>query len=404
MFKWIKMPKGADMVTLGAVYILIFFGLLMIASASMSFSASSLDDLSSVAKSQIMDLVFVVLKQGVFLFGGYLLMIFITRYFKVYYLSSPVFDLILWAMAGLLGITFFTGYVAGGARAWISISIPFIGGITIQPSEFAKILMVLLVAGKIAGIKADKDYKDILKVPVGFFVLYSVIIIFFQSDFGSFAVLFFITMICFMACSHRSLTKIQFRLLIVGIIGMALVFFLLHPIGTTFLSAFSDNYMIGRFLSAANPFIDPYGDGYQLIKGLTAFASGGLYGLGFGNSFQKYTEFPAAGTDYILAILVEELGFVGFLIVLICYVAIIYRFLIFAVRIKNQKAKVILIGMAMYFFIHFVFNVGGVSGLIPLTGVPLLLISSGGSSTVAAMIAIGFGQSIIYRYRQGKIE
>ena len=164
------------------------------------------------------------------------------------------------------------------------------------------------------------------------------------------------------------------------------------------------DYQINRILSAINPFIDRYNTGYQLINGLVAFATGGFFGTGFGNSIRKYTDFPASNTDFILAIVVEELGFLGFMIITICYMLIIIRLYKYAFKMKNEKGRIILVGVGTYLFVHFLFNVGGVTGLIPLTGVPLLMISAGGTSTLTTMVAIGLAQAIIAKYRQGVIE
>jgi cell division protein FtsW len=150
--------------------------------------------------------------------------------------------------------------------------------------------------------------------------------------------------------------------------------------------------------------VDKYDSGYQLVNGLIAFASGGWFGKGFGNSVRKYTDFPAASTDSILSIIVEELGFVGFLFMILMFAIIILRLLMYARKIKSEKAKIILVGVAMYFMIHIFFNISGITVSLPLTGIPLLLISSGGSSTISAMMALGISQAIIVRYRRGMIQ
>ncbi|MDO5085849.1 MAG: FtsW/RodA/SpoVE family cell cycle protein, partial [Erysipelotrichaceae bacterium] len=189
--------------------------------------------------------------------------------------------------------------------------------------------------------------------------------------------------------------------IVLGVFGVAL---LLSPIGVKIISSLGiADYKVNRFIVAADPFSDKLGTGYQLVNGLISFASGGLFGLGFGTSIRKYTNFPAANTDFILAIIVEELGIVGFMIIFICYILIIYRLFYWALKMKNQKGKVILIGTAMYIFIHFVFNVGGGTALIPLTGVPLLMISQGGSSTMSIMMCIGLSLSVIQMYKSGVI-
>ncbi len=118
---------------------------------------------------------------------------------------------------------------------------------------------------------------------------------------------------------------------------------------------------------------------------------------GFGQSVQKMQYLPAASTDYILAITVEEFGILGFLVILGGYGVLIYRLFKYALMSKREGYKILYIGTAMYLFIHFVFNVGGVTGLIPLTGIPLLFISSGASSLVSICSAIGIAQAAIAR-------
>ena len=166
---------------------------------------------------------------------------------------------------------------------------------------------------------------------------------------------------------------------------------------------FLKTYQKNRFLSAVNPFIDQYGDGYQLVNGLVSFATGGWFGVGFGKSIRKYTNFPAANTDFILAVLVEEMGFCGFLVVMGLYTFLIVRLFLYAAKIRSEKAKIILVGTAMYFMVHIFLNVGGVTGLIPLTGVPLPLFSAGGSSAMSMMLSVGISQAVISRFHKGEI-
>jgi cell division protein FtsW len=188
-------------------------------------------------------------------------------------------------------------------------------------------------------------------------------------------------------------------LLVIGIFVLVYTKF-----GEALINALPDGYQKKRFISAVNPFLDKYDSSYQLVNGLIAFASGGWFGRGLGNSVRKYTDFPAASTDSILSILVEELGFVGFLVMIIFFGIIIFRLLKYAQKIHNEKAKIILVGVAMYFMIHIFFNIGGVTVAMPLTGIPLLLISSGGSSTISAMMSLGIAQSVISSYRRGLIQ
>ena len=141
-----------------------------------------------------------------------------------------------------------------------------------------------------------------------------------------------------------------------------------------------------RIENALNPFTDPHNNGYQLINGLYGFARSGFTGVGLGNSIQKYGYVTQSDNEFILSIIVEELGIFGLMVVVLGYVVILQRLFYYAFHTKSEGYKVILVGTAMYIFIHFALNVGGVSGLIPLTGVPLLFISSESKRTLPIAI------------------
>ena len=150
--------------------------------------------------------------------------------------------------------------------------------------------------------------------------------------------------------------------------------------------------MIKRFENTINPFINRYGTGYQLVSSLMAFVKGDWIGVGFGKSLQKYGYLPEAQTDFILAVIAEEFGFLGVILVSGLTLFIVVKLFIHAFKAKTDTSKMILTGVAYYLLLHFILNVGGVTALIPLTGVPLLLISSGGSSTISIMCALGIAQ------------
>ena len=137
---------------------------------------------------------------------------------------------------------------------------------------------------------------------------------------------------------------------------------------------------------------------------MIAFADGGIFGLGLGNSIQKYDYIPEAHNDFIGAIIYEELGIFGLALIIIPTAIIIFRLLKYADQIQDNKSRVILIGISSYFMLHLLVNLGGVSGLIPMTGVPLLLISAGGSSTIASLMAIGIAQAIISKFNKEQLE
>lgn len=387
----LKMLFKIDLRIFLSTIVLSFFGLLMIASASMGLKTGDNSFLISI-----------LFKQFIFVVSGLFMIVFCIRYFNFNILAKNMTK-IMYVTVVLLLVAGFSKEV-GGAKAWITLPLPGLK-VSIQPSEFAKITVILMVAHFLSD-KRDMNVSewDFSKKTIVWFALYFFLILVLQSDLGSASVLLFIGMMIYLIPTHRLLYRYQrwnMLFIVLGVFGVAL---LLSPIGVKIISSLGiADYKVNRFIVAADPFSDKLGTGYQLVNGLISFASGGLFGLGFGTSIRKYTNFPAANTDFILAIIVEELGIVGFIIIFTCYILIIYRLFYWALKMKNQKGKVILIGTAMYIFIHFVFNVGGGTALIPLTGVPLLMISQGGSSTMSIMMCIGLSLSVIHMYKSGVI-
>ncbi len=387
------MPDGMDRIIRISIIWLSLFGTIMIASASMG-----------QAVDRPIYLPLTIAKQIVYLVGGFIAMRWLVRHFTVDFLKSPNFPLLALITDGLLIVCLFFPEV-NGAKAWIRVPVTTVD-ISIQPSEFAKIMAFLVVAAYCGDVKKRfRNGWDMVQRPLLFIFSYLFIVLFLQRDLGSMTVIFAISYICFLLPAHPQMRRFQRWLMILMVIGIFLIIFMLSPYGEGLIRALPlQKYQINRILSAINPFADQYNTGYQLINGLVSFATGGWTGLGFGNSVRKYTKFPAANTDFILAIVVEELGFVGFLLIFIPYLLIIWRLFAYAMEMKNEKGRIILVGTAMYILIHCLFNIGGVTGLIPLTGVPLLMISSGGSSTISLLCAIGVAQAVICEYRNGVIE
>lgn len=388
------MPKYTDRAINISVLILAVFGLLMISSASMGIALDS---------SSTLYLPLTIAKQIIFLVAGYIAMRFLAKKFKVQMLTGDyIVGIIVGTLVLLIIALFFTG--SGGSKAWIRFAVAGVE-VSIQPSEFAKISTMLIVAAYTGDVKYTfPKNSDIWIRPVLIVCMYLIIILVFQSDAGSAIVIALIAAITILIPSHPQLKGCQKFFGSLLILGFIAVIFFISPYGEDLIQKLPlKEYQINRFLSAINPFIDRYNTGYQLVNGLVSFATGGWFGLGYGNSVRKYTDFPAANTDYILAIVVEELGIVGFLIIFIPYMIIVIRLFQYALKMRSEKGKIILIGTAMYIVIHTLFNIGGVTGLIPLTGVPLLMISSGGSSTMSIMCAIGIAQAVIAEYKKGTI-
>ncbi len=388
------MSSGSDLMIHLAMFSLMIYGTLMIGSASMGLAVSNP---SYLVKT--------VVKQIVFVIVGYFIMCKLSNWFRLERLKSKKFPIVIICMEVLL-ISCIAFSASGGAHAWIRIPIPGME-VSLQPSEFAKIISILIVAAYLGDVKKIYPRKrDLFVRPLLFIGIYLVTVLFVQHDFGSMAVIFLIVCVCLLIPTHPQAKNFQIFLRVAFWCMVGVAIFILSPLGTHLIESmpFLSTYQKNRFLSAVNPFQDIYGSSYQIVKGLVSFADGGLFGVGYGNSVRKYTDFPAANTDFILAILVEELGFVGFLLLIALYSLIVFRLLYFAMKIKNEKAKIILTGTAMYFVVHCFFNIGGVTGLIPLTGVPLLMISSGGSSTMSIMFMVGIAQAVISQYNRKEIE
>ena len=217
-----------------------------------------------------------------------------------------------------------------------------------------------------------------------------------QKDLGTSIILASICFICFMSTPRDYYKK--YKKLVWIALGVAVV------ILGFLITAVLQGYQMERINSWLKPLENIYSSSWQLVNSLIAFADGGIFGLGLGNSIQKYDYIPEAHNDFIGAIIYEELGIFGLALIIIPTAIIIFRLLKYADEIQESKSKVILIGISSYFMLHLLVNLGGVSGLIPMTGVPILLVSSGGSSTVSALIAIGIAQAIISKYNKEQLE
>ena len=397
LLKRIFKRRGVDKTVYFCVVILTIYGIVKIGSASVGQSAKMGPMYASMN----------MIKQAIFVLGGFAAMIFLTRCFKKSWVNANS-TWIFYAMGLVLMLACLFFEDGKGSHAWIRI-----GSFTIQPAEFMKVIMILFLSfhfGEIEEycqiprnitrqkkeeLQKRKLWYCILRPILAIFIAFFVGV-FLQKDMGSSLIMAFICMMLFFITPRPYYTKYKKLALILLVIGFILILlsatFILKP------------YQLGRIYTWLNPLGDIEGDGWQLTNALIAFATGGLFGKGFGSSTQKYGYIPESHNDFIVAIIYEELGLVGFMLFLIPYVIIIYKMFHYALRIKDTKSKLILYGVGLYFFTHLLVNVGGVSGFIPMTGVPLLLISSGGSSTLAAMMGLGIAQSIIAKYNRDLLK
>ena len=374
MHKKLKLTIGDRLVTFSALA-LVAFGSLMIASAEMGNSAGDTSYLTSI-----------IIRQLLYVAIGIIVYFFLVN-FRVIRLHKYLYYVAYGFILLMLLSTRFFGEI-GGAYAWIIIG----GGATIQPSEFAKVFLIALAA-KMLGKDMHEDNMRNLYSYAALAFLYVLIVILYQHDFGSGVVMFIICYCCVFLPAYKEYRNVHMWMLggiALALLGIGLV---MSPTVNEFLKSHADSYMIGRFLAANNPFMYQYDIGYHVIMSLVSFANGGMIGLGYGNSIHKYMNFPNPSNDFILPVIVEELGFVGFIILVLLYSLMLYPIIRGSFRIKRISGKIIMLGVFIYFVTHFILNVGGVGGLIPLTGVPLLMISSGGSSLMAALASLGLAQN-----------
>ncbi|WP_455682629.1 FtsW/RodA/SpoVE family cell cycle protein [Thomasclavelia sp.] len=393
--------RGVDKGIYISVFILAVFGIIMIGSASIGSVTSSDKTVTLAIKNMSTQTVYVI--------AGAVIMIFIARVFKTRYIDySASMKLYLIGIVLMAICRFWND--SKGSHAWIKFGSAF----SIQPAEFMKIAMILIMSYfltesdkafvvkgrfKNSAVKTAFYKEKFLKcvfLPMLLVFIAAVIGLFVQKDFGTTVILVIICFVCFIGTPRQYFKK--YKKIVWIFIGICAV--ILTIIGTTVLQP----YQLKRIYTWLDPMSDPFKSSYQLVNSLIAFSDGGLFGLGFGNSTQKYGYIPEAHNDFIGAIIYEELGIIGLALIIIPTCIIIFKLLKYSNEVKENKSRIILLGIASYFFLHIIINLGGVSGLIPMTGVPLLLISAGGSSTVCSFIAIGIAQAIIAKHNRQKYD
>lgn len=258
-----------------------------------------------------------------------------------------------------------------GATRWIGI-----GGFSLQPSEFAKIVLVMAAARILADWERRRiGWKKTLAL-LAVFVALPFGLILAQKDLGTLLIVGFT--IFLMAVLARV------RPIVLAIIAVVCVVAVIVLISMA-------SYRSSRFSIWLDPYSDYYGEGWQPIHGLYAFASGGFFGLGLGNSRQKYSYLPEAENDFIYAIIGEELGFLGafFVIALFALWGWSGMRIAYAVRGRDRVSSLMVSGLTIIVEVQALLNIGGVLGVLPLSGRPLPFISAGGSSALASLIIVG---------------
>jgi len=285
---------------------------------------------------------------------------------------------------GLLAVVLVPGFgiEANGARSWIGL-----GPIQMQPSELAKLALIVWLAGYLARNIDRLDTWDGLKLPIGLMVGMGVLIMG-EPDLGTTAVM---------------LGTGFLMLVITGVPGRILAMLVgAAAVATAALVAIAP-YRMARVTSFLDPWSDPEGTGFQVTQAQLALGSGGVDGVGLGNGLQKVNYLPEAHTDMIMATIGEEIGLIGVLGVIALLVAVIWSGYRIAVTAPDRRLRLLAGGLVSLISIQAIVNLGAVLGLLPVTGVPLPFVSYGGSSLVVLTAASGILVGISRRSRERRL-
>lgn len=279
--------------------------------------------------------------------------------------AMPIFIV---AVAGLVATLVF-GSVRGGARRWIEV-----GPLTIQASEFAKIATVILLAAVLA--KKDRLLRQLPHFLLPVIAILGVVstLLLLQPDFGTMLLIGASAFAMFIA----SAAPLGF---IVGLGGMSAIF--------AVFGAFAIDYRRARITGFLDPFADPLGTGHQAVQSLVALGSGGWFGVGLGASRARWSFLPNAHTDFIFAIIGEETGFAGASLVIVLFAFFAAVGVRIALTAPDMFGRLVAVGIVSWLTFQALVNVGGVVAVLPITGVPLPFVSSGGNAMIVSLAAVG---------------
>jgi cell division protein FtsW len=354
----ISLTKKYDLILLLSVIIISLFGIMMIYSSSYVWANYKFNDSFKYVRAQVL-----------FFIIGLIVMLILRKvdyhFYQTYANKILLICFIMLVLVLIPGI----GKLRNGSRSWFGI-----GSLGIQPSEFAKMGLIIFTSKYLTN--NDSMVKDIRK---GIFPILGIIFLFFglimlEPDFGQgMVIVLTLVMVIFISGTKVSFFAKCGVLGLLGIVGLIIV----AP------------YRMQRIISFLNPWSDPLGSGFQIIQSLYAIGPGGLLGFGLGKSIQKHFYLPEPQTDFIFAIISEEFGFLGVLIVTSLFLIIFYRTMKIALSCTDLFGKYLAFGLGFEIIIQAGLNLAVVVGLIPVTGITLPFISYGGSSLIVSLAAIG---------------
>lgn len=343
--------KKIDLWLLSTVIVLSLFGLLMVFDASSFEAFNEFGDKLYFIRQQLISAVIGSIFLVFFIFFDY-------HRLEKYALPLLIISLFLLLLVFVPGL----GVLAGGAHRWLKF-----GGFTIQPAEIIKLASIIYFASIFQKKVQTQKFIALLGIV-------SIIVGVFQKDLGSVLVYSFIALTLYFIAGAPIIHFIG--LLLAGMVGVV-GFIITAP------------YRIQRVLAFIDPFADPKGYTYHIAQVLIAIGSGGLLGLGIGQSRQKFSYIPEVTTDSIFSVIGEEFGFIGCLFLIALIYILIFRSFKISEQAPDRFGKLLAVGITIWLGSQTVVNLSAMIALLPLTGIPLPFISYGGSALIANLVAVG---------------
>jgi cell division protein FtsW len=366
-----KVIGPADAVLTGAVLALVCFGVVMVYSASAVLAYSRYDNGQHF-----------LMRQGTYALLGLISMVVLAR-FDYHRLRPLTYPMLLGSLVLLCMTAFGFGKSAGGASRWIEI-----GGVHVQPAEIAKVAMICWLAYSLS-----KKRERIRSFSVGFLphLLVAAVLMMLcleQPDFGSAVMVGLLTFVMLFTAGAR-----LGYMLGAALLALPIVYHLIA----------GSEYRMRRITAFLSPFEFRYGAGYQIAESLMSFGAGGVSGVGIGDSRQKLFFLPEAHTDFISAIVGEELGFAGFSLMVLAYLLVLQRGLRAGLRATDEYGTYLAVGISMFVGLQAFTNLAVAVGLLPTKGLVLPFVSYGGSALLVNCAAVGILLNVS-RPRQPALE
>ncbi|RIM96766.1 FtsW/RodA/SpoVE family cell cycle protein [Staphylococcus shinii] len=379
MKRFQKRLKRLDLGIIISFIILSITGVIMVYSASMvPASKGSLTNGTPIEANYFMK------RQFIFFILSVCIILFISMYFNIKMLrNASTQKFLIVGTFALLILTLLIGKDVNGSRNWINL-----GLFRLQSSEFLKLVAIFYLSFILdKKLTNNQDYKLKNIVPPLGILGVGLVLVLMQGDLGGTLLTVAIIVAILMYSDIKNKIKIQ----ILTITSIPVILYIFY----TLVFDSKNLYRMKRIKVVLDPFKYENSDGYQLTNALVSISNGGVFGRGLGNGILKLGYLPEPHTDFIFTVISEELGLIGVLLILLMYGFIIFKGFIYANKTRNHFYKLICVGVVSYLFMQVFVNIGGVSGLIPLTGVTLPLLSYGGSSMLSISIALGILLAVI---------